>query len=82
MWSTSENGGRTQRYVSHVWEITGIGEDGRPAYNEIFGPAHEWGATRAVPRTRPSPAALRRPERARFDSQLLEWAAAWRPTPG
>lgn len=79
--SVHESRGRKQRYVSHVWEITGVGEGGRPAYNEVFGPASAWGATHAVPRTPPSPAMLARLERAGFDANLLHWAGTWRQAP-
>ncbi|WP_306610638.1 CpaF family protein [Streptomyces lunaelactis] len=73
--SVDDTGGRKQRFVSHVWEITGVGEGGRPAYNEIFGPLPEWDEPRAMPRTPPSPATLRRLERAGFDAQLLRQSA-------
>ncbi|MFF4282883.1 CpaF family protein [Streptomyces kronopolitis] len=69
-------GGTRQRWVSHVWEITGLGPDGRPSYNELFGPAPD-GSLRAVPRTPPSPQTLQRLERAGLPSHLLHegvWA--------
>jgi Flp pilus assembly CpaF family ATPase len=70
-------GGGKRRYVSHVLEITGIGEGGRPAYNTVFGPPPTTGQgwevpeARAVPRTPPTPVTLRRLEQAGFDPQLL-----------
>lgn len=78
--SVHESGGRRQRFVSHVWEITGVGEGGRPAYNEVFGPASEWDATQTAPRTPPSPATMRRLERAGFDAQLLDARPTWSRT--
>ncbi|MFF4323792.1 CpaF family protein [Streptomyces sp. NPDC001568] len=42
-------GGHRHRFVSHVLEVTGIGEGGRPETNTIFGPRPEWGEHRAVP---------------------------------
>ncbi|MEV6400902.1 CpaF/VirB11 family protein [Streptomyces sp. NPDC051907] len=69
--SMQEGGGRERRFVSHVWEITGVGEGGRPAYNEVFGPQSRWESSAGVPLTPPSPALLRRLERAGFDPGLL-----------
>ncbi|MGW9643072.1 CpaF family protein [Streptomyces albidoflavus] len=57
--SVAENGTSKQRFVSHVWELSGIGEGGRPAYNEVYGPASDWDQ-RAVPRTPLSPSMRRR----------------------
>ncbi|MFF0746642.1 CpaF family protein [Streptomyces sp. NPDC004111] len=68
---------RKRRYVSHVLEITGIGEGGRPAYNLVFGPPPVTGQgwetpeARAVLRTPPTPTTLRRLEAAGFDTALL-----------
>ncbi|MEU8893703.1 ATPase, T2SS/T4P/T4SS family [Streptomyces sp. NPDC048442] len=67
---------RKRRYVSHVLEITGIGEGGRPAFNTVFGPpvtgeGWEMPEARAVPRTPPTPTTLRKLEAAGFDTQLL-----------
>ncbi|MFI1400941.1 CpaF family protein [Streptomyces sp. NPDC020681] len=77
--SIDHTGPRKRRYVSHVWEITGVGEGGRPAYNEIFGPDAEWAPAQAVPRTPPSPGMLKRLEAAGFDAQVLHLPGAWRP---
>ncbi|MFI5987674.1 CpaF family protein [Streptomyces sp. NPDC051555] len=62
-------GGHRHRFVSHVLEVTGIGEGGRPDTNLIFGPRPEWGEYRAVPLMHPRCIpALRR---AGFDANLL-----------
>ncbi|MFC7308960.1 CpaF family protein [Streptomyces monticola] len=37
--SVDESGPVKRRVVSHIWEITGVGEGGRPAFNEVFTPA-------------------------------------------
>ncbi|KUM97372.1 hypothetical protein AQI95_41880 [Streptomyces yokosukanensis] len=74
--SVDESGPIPRRMVSHVWEITGIGENGRPAYNEIFKPASEWDL-RAVPAAPLSPRSRRRLELAGFSSHLLDQPAAW-----
>ncbi|MGW1894140.1 CpaF family protein [Streptomyces sp. NPDC002004] len=63
-------GGRRHRYVSHILELTGIGESGRPATNEIFSPGVEFGELRAVPRMDPGCIADLR--RVGFDSTLLQ----------
>lgn len=47
-------GGRRHRFVSHVLEVTGTGETGRPATNTVFGPRPENGEFRAVPLMHPS----------------------------
>lgn len=47
-------GGARHRFVSHVLEVTGRGEDGRPATNTIFAPRPEAGEVRAVPHMHPS----------------------------
>ncbi|MEJ8654997.1 CpaF family protein [Streptomyces sp. MS1.AVA.4] len=47
-------GGRRHRFVSHITEVTGMGESGRPAANEIFSPGLEFGEQRGVPRMNPS----------------------------
>ncbi|MGC5409935.1 CpaF family protein, partial [Streptomyces sp. DT225] len=47
-------GGRRHRFVSHVQEVTGTGENGRPATNTVFGPRPEMGEPRAVPLMHPS----------------------------
>ena len=36
-------GGRRHRFVSHVVEITGLGEGGRPALQSVFGPRDQGG---------------------------------------
>ncbi|MEU9918941.1 CpaF/VirB11 family protein [Streptomyces sp. NPDC051001] len=71
-------GGRRHRYVSHVLELTGIGESGRPAMNEVFSPGAEFGELRAVPRM--DPGCIDDLRRVGFDSTLLQhpygaWAA-------
>ncbi|MFD7444039.1 CpaF family protein [Streptomyces sp. NPDC059909] len=63
-------GGRRHRFVSHVMEVTGIGESGRPATNEIFSPGIEFGEERAVPRM--DPACIDDLRRVGFDSTLLQ----------
>ncbi|GHA47998.1 ATP/GTP-binding protein [Streptomyces spiroverticillatus] len=69
--------GGKRRYISHVWEITGVGEGGRPAYNQVFGPSPATGQgwevpeARAVALTPPTPATLRRLKAAGFDPRLL-----------
>lgn len=62
-------GGHRHRFVSHVLEVTGIGEGGRPDTNEVFGPAPEWNEPRAVPRLHPKCIVDLR--RAGFDAELL-----------
>ncbi|WP_432190008.1 CpaF family protein [Streptomyces sp. Tue6028] len=72
-------GGRRHRYVSHVLELTGIGENGRPATNEIFSPGTEFGDLRAVPRM--DPGCVDDLRRVGFDSALLQQPyGAW-PAP-
>ncbi|PKV82710.1 CpaF family protein [Streptomyces sp. TLI_146] len=70
MTDETQIGGRRHRYVSHVLEVTGIGESGRPATNEVFSPGREWGELRAVPRM--APACIDDLCRAGFDSALLQ----------
>ena len=62
-------GGHRHRFVSHVLEVTGIGEGGRPDTNEIFGPALEWDEPRAVPKMHPRRIVELR--RVGFDPELL-----------
>ncbi|MFE5770321.1 CpaF family protein [Streptomyces sp. NPDC056485] len=62
-------GGHRHRFVSHVLEVTGIGEGGRPETNAIFGPRLEWGEHRAVPLMQPR--CINDLRRAGFDSSLL-----------
>jgi Flp pilus assembly CpaF family ATPase len=77
--SVDRRGGRAQRYVSHVWEITGIGEGGRPAYNELFGPSRDRSEACAVPLTPPSPALAQRLAECGYETSLFRQAGAWRP---
>ncbi|MFF8264311.1 CpaF family protein [Streptomyces virginiae] len=72
-------GGHRHRFVSHVLEVTGIGEGGRPETNAIFGPRPEWGELRAVPLMHPR--CINDLRRAGFDAGLLNvpsgaWPAA------
>jgi len=62
-------GGRRHRFVSHVMEVTGAGESGRPATNVIFGPRPETGEVRAVPLM--NPACLHDLMRVGFNADLL-----------
>ncbi|MCQ4214255.1 CpaF family protein [Streptomyces longispororuber] len=59
-----------RRYLSHLWEITGIGHDGRPMYNEVFGPADDLDGP-AVPKGALSERRRRRLEQAGMTSPLL-----------
>ncbi|MGW0778422.1 CpaF family protein [Streptomyces sp. NPDC002835] len=77
--SVDRSAGRFQRYVSHVWEITGLGEGGRPAYNELFGPSRKPGETAAVPRTPPSPALAKLLEEHEGDLSLFRQVGGFRP---
>ncbi|MEU0047304.1 CpaF family protein [Streptomyces werraensis] len=70
MTDETQIGGRRHRYVSHVLEVTGIGETGRPATNEIFAPAAEVGEVRAVPQM--DPGCIDDLRRVGFDSTLLQ----------
>ena len=65
-----------RRLVSHILEITGIGEMGRPAYNEIFRPASETDL-RPVPAAPLSARSRRRLEQAGFPAHLLDQQPAW-----
>ncbi len=62
-------GGHRHRFVSHILEVAGIGEGGRPDTNEVFGPAPEWDEPRGVPRMFPK--CLPQLRRAGFDAELL-----------
>ncbi|MFD5572953.1 CpaF family protein [Streptomyces cadmiisoli] len=76
MTDETQIGGRRHRYVSHVLELTGIGENGRPATNEVFSPGREWGELRAVPRM--DPGCIDDLRRVGFDSGLLQESyGAW-----
>ncbi|MFD8984265.1 CpaF family protein [Streptomyces sp. NPDC059564] len=69
-------GGHRHRFVSHVLEVTGIGEGGRPDTNTIFGPRPEWGEHRAVPLMLPR--CIDDLRRVGFDASLLsEPGGAW-----
>lgn len=69
-------GGHRHRFVSHVLEVTGIGEGGRPDTNLIFGPRPEWDEPRAMPLMHPRCVADLR--RAGFAPELLdEPAGTW-----
>ncbi|WP_443265308.1 CpaF family protein [Streptomyces sp. SDT5-1] len=59
-----------RRYLSHIWEITGVGHDGRPMYNEIFGPGDGFDGP-AVPKGALSERKRRRLERAGMTASLL-----------
>ncbi|MFI9272692.1 CpaF family protein [Kitasatospora sp. NPDC052896] len=65
-------GGQRHRFVSHVLEVTGLGENGRPALNTVFGPRPDLGEPRAVPHTPPH--CLDDLRRAGFDAGLLQSA--------
>jgi Flp pilus assembly CpaF family ATPase len=76
MTDETQIGGRRHRYVSHVLELTGIGENGRPATNEVFSPGREWGELRAVPRM--DPGCIDDLRRVGFNSGLLQESyGAW-----
>lgn len=61
--------GRRHRFVSHVLELTGLGENGRPATNTVFAPRPDQDEPRAVPHTPPS--CLDDLRRVGFDPDLL-----------
>jgi hypothetical protein len=60
-------GGARHRFIAEVREVTGLGEDGRPATNMIFGPAP--GEPRAVPLMLPE--SVEDLVRAGFDPDLM-----------
>ncbi|WP_459186363.1 CpaF family protein [Streptomyces sp.] len=62
-------GGHRHRFLSHVVEVTGIGEGGRPDTNTIFGPRPDWDEPRAVPLMHPR--CINDLRRVGFDSDLL-----------
>jgi pilus assembly protein CpaF len=70
MWDETPIGGRRHRYVSHVLEVTGMGERGRPAVNTIFAPREQ--EVRAVPATTPSPGLRATLQRVGFDPRWLD----------
>ncbi|MEU9254541.1 CpaF/VirB11 family protein [Streptomyces sp. NPDC048270] len=65
--------GRKHRFVSHVMEITGIGEGGRPSHQMVFAPRDEDGRreARAVPHGNISPGRLEDMVRAGLDRRIL-----------
>ncbi|MFF2374774.1 CpaF family protein [Streptomyces xiamenensis] len=65
--------GRKHRFVSHVMEITGIGEGGRPSHQMVFAPREEGRVreARAVPHNNISPTRLSALERAGLDRRHL-----------
>jgi Flp pilus assembly CpaF family ATPase len=70
---TSYEGGELHRFVSEIHEVTGVGESGRPATNQIFAPGTDG---RAVPRT--NPACLDDLRRAGLDvDRLAQKQGAW-----
>lgn len=70
-------GGRRHRFVSHIVEITGVAESGRPATNDIFAPNREIGEERAVP-TGTHPECIDELRRVGFNSELLQHVyGAW-----
>lgn len=69
-------GGHRHRFISHIMEVTGIGEGGRPETNAIFGPRPEWGEPRAVPLMQPR--CINELRRVGFDGSLLtDPSGAW-----
>ncbi|MFE7758350.1 ATP/GTP-binding protein, partial [Streptomyces sp. NPDC057429] len=66
------------RFLSHVVEVTGIGEGGRPDTNTIFGPRPEWDEPRAVPLMHPR--CINDLRRVGFDSDLLNAPRGTWPT--
>lgn len=71
-------GGGLHRYVASILEVAGIGENGRPATNELFTPGPDG---RAVPSgTPPSPRLLDALTHAGFDPSLLDYTAGLWPT--
>ncbi|MEB3959171.1 CpaF/VirB11 family protein [Streptomyces kunmingensis] len=68
--SVDDTGEAEHRHLSHIWEITGIGHDGRPMYNEVFGPADDIDGP-AVPKGALSERKRRRLEKAGLASNLL-----------
>nr|WP_237551320.1 CpaF/VirB11 family protein [Streptomyces sp. SID8367] len=68
--SVDDSGPAPRRYLSHIWEITGIGHDGRPTYNEVFGPADDIDGP-AVPKGALSARKRRRLEKAGMTADLL-----------
>lgn len=65
--------GRKHRFVSHVMEITGIGEGGRPSYQMVFAPREQDGRRepRAVPHGNISQTCVEDLVRAGLDRSVL-----------
>ncbi|MFE9121433.1 CpaF family protein [Streptomyces sp. NPDC007172] len=65
--------GRKHRFVSHVMEVTGIGEGGRPSYQMVFAPREQDGRRepRAVPHGNISQSCLEDLVRAGLDRRVL-----------
>ncbi|MFD6967193.1 CpaF family protein [Streptomyces sp. NPDC059949] len=65
--------GRKHRFVSHVMEITGIGEGGRPSHQMVFAPREQDGRreARAVPHGNLSQSRLEDLVRAGLDRSIL-----------
>ncbi|MGW7196198.1 CpaF family protein [Streptomyces chryseus] len=65
--------GRKHRFVSHVMEITGIGEGGRPSHQMVFAPREQDGLreARAVPYGNISQTSLEDLVRVGFDRRIL-----------
>ena len=63
-------GGRRHRFVSHVWQIT-PGEQGAPAFTEVFVPDKEGGEVRAVPYLPPGEECMHDLTRIGFDRRWL-----------
>ncbi|MFF4248932.1 CpaF family protein [Streptomyces sp. NPDC001822] len=70
--------GYRHRFLSHVVEVTGIGEGGRPDTNTIFGPRPEWDEPRAVPLMHPR--CINDLRRVGFDADLLNAPRGTWPT--
>ncbi|MFI0242575.1 CpaF family protein [Streptomyces sp. NPDC016845] len=68
--SVDDSGPAPRRYLSHLWEITGIGHDGRPMHNEVFGPVDGLDGP-AVPKGALSARRRRRLESAGMTAGLL-----------
>lgn len=66
--------GRKHRFVSHVMEITGIGEGGRPSHQMVFAPREQDGRRepRAVPHGNISQSCLEDLVRAGLDRTVLQ----------
>ncbi|WP_327740535.1 CpaF/VirB11 family protein (plasmid) [Streptomyces nojiriensis] len=65
--------GRKHRFVSHIMEITGIGEGGRPSYQMVFAPRDQDGRRepRAVPHGNISQTCVEDLVRAGLDASVL-----------